>query len=126
MFAKYLYKELNITKEKFLKFPFKNGFNKGDIMILVGVKPENLKIGDILVFRDKQKDPIIHRIVKKWKTNGKWYFQTKGDHNLQSIDSPKLNEVGISEDRIIGKAVIRIPYLGWIKIAFVKLINLFR
>jgi len=120
------YMEHNITKEVFMRFPFKNGFNKGDIMILVGVEPEELKIGDILVFRDGQKDPIIHRIVKKWKVDGKWYFQTKGDHNLQSITGLKLNEVGISEERIVGKAVFRIPYLGWIKILFVKFIGLFK
>ncbi|RLE43320.1 hypothetical protein DRJ19_02810, partial [Candidatus Woesearchaeota archaeon] len=41
------YMEHNITKEMFMRFPFKNGFNKGDIMILVGVEPEELKIGDI-------------------------------------------------------------------------------
>jgi hypothetical protein len=29
----------------------------------------------------------------------------------------------ISEDRIVGVAVLRVPYLGWIKIMFNKIIT---
>jgi signal peptidase I len=126
------YSEIGITKEQFKKFPFKNGFNKGDIMILWGTPAEKLKIGDILVFQSQSKpDPIIHRIIKIEKNDNIYYFQTKGDHNIDSYE--QIGETNISQDITVGykkyekssKAVIRIPLLGYVKIAFVELLKLF-
>jgi signal peptidase I len=118
------YNEYNITRKKFLEFKFKNGFNKGDIMVLKGGKPEKINVGDIIVFKSNRPDPIIHRVIKKWEKDGKFYFQTKGDHNLHSY--PEFGEESINEDNVIGKAVVRIPYLGWIKIIAVKIWTLVR
>ena len=123
---KEFYNSYNITKEQFLSFKYKNGFNIGDIMVLKGIPSENIQTGDIIVFNIYRPDPIIHRTIKKWQENDEYYFQTKGDHNLESISSTSLNETKISSDQLIGKAVFRIPYLGWIKIGFVKLLQLLR
>lgn len=122
------YEDKDITKEEFKEFSFKNGFNTGDIMILYGTKPEDLKIGDIIVFQsDAKPDPIIHRIIGKWEEGGKYHFKTKGDHNVGIGD--KIQENDIIEDRIIARAVIRIPYLGWVKIwafnAVTKIVSIF-
>ena len=117
------YIERNITKEEFLSFSLKNGFNKGDIMVLIGKKPESLNVGDIIVFKSNKPDPIIHRIVKKWKENDKYYFKTKGDNNKDSIKGSLMDETRISEDMIIGKAVFKIPLLGYIKIIFVEILK---
>ncbi len=118
------YEKYNITKTKFESFPFKNGFNKGDIMLLKGKKPKDIKVGTVIVFQSERKYPIIHRVIKKWKSDGKYYFQTKGDHNLYSIKEPGLNEFNISEDKILGIALVRIPWIGNIKIYAFKLIGL--
>jgi len=115
------YKDFNISKEEFLSFQFKNGFNKGDIMVLLGKDPEKINIGDIIVFNGGRKDPIIHRVIKKWEENGKIYFQTKGDHNIQSMESLELR---IPETQVIGQALFRVPLLGYIKIWFVDLLRL--
>lgn len=116
-------KNTAIKKEEFQDFSFKNGFNTGDIMVLYGTKPENVKVGDVIVFSTSARpDPIIHRVIKVWNDeNNQLFFQTKGDHN-GAINSV-VNEGKISKDRYIGRAVIRIPYLGWIKIGFVNFIN---
>ena len=119
------YVSRNITKEEFSDFRFKNGFNKGDIMVLYGKKPNEITVGDVIVFRSNRPDPIIHRVVKRWEINGKYYFQTKGDHNSDSITSIGLDETNIPEDNLLGKAVFRVPLLGYIKIWFVELIQLF-
>ena len=127
------YSELDITKEQFLDFNFKNGFNKGDIMILYGKKAEDIKVGGIIVFisaRERPRpDPIIHRVIKKWETNGEVFFQTKGDHNDRSINGCDntgcLYENDIREDQLLGNAIIRVPLLGYVKIWFVELIKLF-
>ncbi len=110
------YLEHNISFDEFNKFPFKNGLDKGDVMILKGEKPQNIKVGQILVFKTPAGIAVIHRVVKKWKEDGKYYFQTKGDANPISGNSPEILETRISQDRVIGVAVARIPWLGWIKI----------
>lgn len=117
------YIENSIKKEDFGDFPLKNGFNKGDIMVLKGKKPENIEIGDVVVFWSAKKDPIIHRIVKGWQENNTYYFQTKGDNyktNPVPIKSPFLDETKVSSEQIVGNAVLRIPLLGYIKIWFVE------
>ena len=118
------YLENDISREYFSNFNFRNGFNKGDIMVLYGKRTANIAVGEVIVFRTGRPDPIIHRVVKKWEMDGKYYFQTKGDHNSDSIKSFSLDETNISEEMYLGKAVIRIPLLGYIKIWFVELITL--
>jgi signal peptidase I len=120
------YEDQEIGYEDFKEYPFKTGFNKGDIMVLVGKKPEKIDLGDIIVFRSSRPDPIIHRVVNKWQEDGIYKFHTKGDNNPDSIKGAYLDETNISEDNVLGVAVIRVPFLGYVKIWFVDLINLFR
>lgn len=117
------YIENGISLEDFETFSLKNGFDKGDIMILVGRDVEDIKIGDIIVFRSNRKDPIIHRVVKKMQDSDEIYFQTKGDNNKDSIKNILLDETNLKEDVILGKAVFRVPLLGHIKILFVNYIG---
>ena len=112
-----------ITKEDFTSFPLNNGFNKGDIIVLKGKSASNIKVGDIIVFWSAKKDPIIHRIVRKWQENTIYYFQTKGDNNQDSIKTPALDETKVREQQIVGKAIFKIPLLGYIKIWFVEFLN---
>ncbi|MBS3124511.1 hypothetical protein J4437_07845 [Candidatus Woesearchaeota archaeon] len=116
------YEKQDISKEEFKKFPFQNGFNKGDVIILWRAKTSNLDIGDILVFQGDKPQPIIHRLVRKWEENGAWYYQTKGDHNRDSIPGG-LGEVKIEETQIYGQGLLRLPYLGWVKILFVDAVK---
>ena len=109
------YSEFNITKEQFEEFGFKKGFNKGDILFIVGAKPEKLKVGDIIIFNAGTNHPIIHRIMKIEETNSGRIFSTMGDHNPGQLSV----EQEITEDQLVGKAVFRIvPYAGWIKLIF--------
>ena len=115
-----------IGKNDFNEFSFKDGFNKGDIMVLKGKSAKDIGVGDIIVFWSAKKDPIIHRVVRKWQENGIYYFQTKGDNyrtNPASIKTPFLDETRISQDKIVGNAVLRIPLFGYIKIFFVEFIS---
>ena len=117
------YEDKGIEKEDFSNYIFKNGFNTGDIIFLMGKKSEDIKIGDLIVFRSSQNNnPIIHRVIKKTYQNGVYYITNKGDHNPDS----RSDETDIKQDDIIGKAFLRLPYLGWIKIGFTDLINVFR
>lgn len=113
------YEVKSITKDKFMDFPLKNGFRRGDIILLKGEKSENINIGDVIVFRASNRgDPIIHRVVSISYENNQYYFQTKGDHNPDS--NPGIGEDKISYDRIIGVSLFKIPLLGYVKIVFVE------
>jgi signal peptidase I len=112
------YNEKGITKEEFLKFPMHNGFSKGDIIVLRGVDFEKLAVGEIIVYQSKLSYPIIHRVVEKNDV-----IQTKGDHNPKQIVDTQLNEKYITKDQVLGKAWIKIPWLGYVKIWFVDLLK---
>lgn len=110
---------LNITLDDFKKYPLSRGFAKGDIILLVGSDPNKLKVGDIIVFNKGQSYPIIHRVINI--DNESMIFTTKGDHNSDSGSFDK----GITSDSIIGKAIIKIPYVGYVKIFAVDFLKLF-
>ena len=90
-------------------------------MFLHGSNPEDIKVGEVIVFNGHRSDPIINRVINKWEDDGVFHFTTKGDHN-QAIHAG-IGERDITEDRIIGKAFIRLPFFGWIKILFVKFLT---
>jgi len=141
------YLALNITKQDFEEYPFKNGFNRGDIMFLIGKHPADIEVGDVIVFRSKKPYPIIHRVIKK-DNKAMWVFQTKGDNNpaqIREYDDPHtpefgkvffkpgqqvpngyvvvLDETQVLEKHLLGKAVFRVPWLGYVKIWFVDLMR---
>jgi signal peptidase I len=117
------YNARNISKREFEDFRFTNGFNRGDIMVLFGIQPKDVRVGDVIVYnanRPVPTYPIIHRVVKI-RSEEKIYFETKGDNNINSINDGYLNEHAISETQLIGRAVFRIPYLGYVKIWFTEI-----
>ena len=102
------YEEKNITKADFMRFDMKNGFQKGDMIFLKG--KDEFEVGEIIVFDANSNNPIIHRVVVKKEND----YQTKGDANSDS--SKNLGEMNIPKERIIGKALFRVPFLGWVKV----------
>jgi signal peptidase I len=108
----------DVTLDDFRDFPLRNGFNKGDIILLRG--PKDLEVGDIIVFESGKPYPIIHRIV-----DIDYDLVTKGDNNAGLIRDSQLDEANVSHDVVIGKAYARIPYLGYIKIWFSDFLSIF-
>jgi signal peptidase len=89
--------------------PFERTLHDGDLVVLQGVSPKDIKIGDIIVYRKPNGVFVIHRVISNTTgTDGKLYFTTKGDGNDYS-DSPQ-----VSQDDVIGRVILRIPWLGHI------------
>jgi signal peptidase I len=115
-----------------LQHPFSHTLDTGDIIIIQGVKAEDLNTNypnsDIIVYKNPDspnKTPIVHRIVAVNEINGTLYFQTKGDGNGQKwpevppISQYDSNSIysggqGVPEELIEGRVVLRIPWFGWI------------
>jgi hypothetical protein len=123
LFCGDFYEKIGIDQNKFKEFPMSSGFNKGDIILLKGTEISDLEIGDIIVFNSlDRRYPIIHRIISIDEDND--FVQTKGDHNIDQIVDTGLNEKNIKESDILGKAFLRVPFLGYVKIWFSQLVSM--
>jgi len=110
------YEQNGITETQFKQWSFQNGINKGDIIVVQGA--DNYNIGDIIIFKVSiQSTPIIHRVV----TIDNGIYSTKGDNNQYQLPYEKST----AKDQIFGKAIAKIPWLGWIKLIAVNPFNAF-
>lgn len=82
----------------------------GDGVLVRYIEPENIKVGDILVFYAGNSNKIIvsHRVIDIYKHNNDINFQTKGD-NVEDKD-PFI----VKSKNVIGKVIFRIPYIGYL------------
>ncbi len=110
------YEAKGISQEAFFEFPLHNGFDKGDVIVLRGVEPEDVVVGDVLVFAAGRSHPIIHRVITVDDNDEGIFYETKGDHNPTQIVDSGLDETNISSTAVIGKGFFRIPYVGYVKI----------
>ncbi len=113
------YESKNISKETFSSFKYKSGLNKGDIILVTKTKYPP-KMGDTIIFQpdtySSAPNPIIHRVVTTSPPG------TKGDNNENQLNPlnnlQQVDESSIKEGQILGKASLRIPLLGWVKLIF--------
>lgn len=117
------YLEHNISKEQFKDFKLHKGFVRGDVISLKGVKPEDINVGDVIVYDAKLPYPIIHRVIEINKEGDEFIFTTKGDHNPYPINSNTLNETNIHGSQVRGKAQLRIPFVGYVRLLAADLVN---
>ena len=114
-----------------INHPFDRTLHKGDIIIIQGVDPKTLNANypnsDIIVFTDpyNPNELIVHRIIGKTEIGGVIYFTTKGDGNgnkwpqtpESGLDPWDFNNPqGVPENLVIGKVVMRVPWIGWVAI----------
>ena len=69
----------------------------GDQVLVEKVRPDEVRFGDIIVFRQNRR-LVIHRVIGKSEHGGQFHFLEKGDANLQSSL--------VSAEDIIGKVII--------------------
>ena len=104
------------TEQQLSVFPLNGGFNPSDAIIVLGVKPQDIRAGDIIIFHQAQYSmPIIHRVYNITEKDGTYYFLTKGDHN--PVPDPWI----VSQDDVEGRAWLWIPFVGVINTIFANL-----
>ena len=107
--------------------PFTRTLHIGDLIIIQGVNPTELNAdypnSDIIVFRKPTDvdELIVHRLAaKEVDENGTIYFYTKGDGNPTNrwpnpIKTSEYDSWGkVSEDLVVGKVIMRVPWVGHI------------
>lgn len=109
-FQSSVYKDNEILIKQTSNWDFQNGFSKGDIIFVIGAK--NIEIGDVIIFSGGLQYPLIHRVIKTGESYG-----TKGD-NYKTNSRQLEIEKNISENQLVGKALFKIPFIGWAKLIF--------
>jgi signal peptidase I len=115
--------------------PFDRTLHRGDLIVIQGVDPKTLNTNypnsDVIVFYSPNNptELIVHRIIGTTIVNGTIYFQTKGDGNgnpwpqtpESSLDPWDSNSpAGVPQSMVVGKVVMRIPWVGWMPILMQK------
>ncbi|TFF86505.1 MAG: signal peptidase I [Promethearchaeota archaeon] len=102
-----------------------NTYYEGDLLIIQG-KPYNsivpgdhyAKNGSVIVYKSSYSgDLIVHRVTDvrfNHSGNEKYEFQTWGDNN------PTPDIGWQSQDNVMGVVIFRIPFIGWVSLAFTK------
>lgn len=79
-------------------------YKVGDIIVVKKASPSSIKVGDDVTYlgtaasvKDKR---ITHRVIDIRKTDGKYYFTTKGIAN--EVEDPEINE-----DNLYGKVIYK-------------------
>ncbi|MDI6847286.1 MAG: signal peptidase I, partial [Candidatus Bathyarchaeia archaeon] len=105
--------------------PFEQTLHTGDLIIVQGVDADdvndNYPNSDIIVFHKPkgQDELIVHRVVAREERNGITYLRTKGDgngrHKWPEIpDKDEYDSWLISKEHLVGKVILRIPWVGHI------------
>jgi signal peptidase len=92
--------------------------NPGDVVIVVPVQTDAIKVGEIIEYRNvKENINIVHRVIAITGNASNLSFITKGDANGSPDPDP------VSPQAVIGREIIVIPKIGWISIAVKKLLS---
>jgi signal peptidase I len=105
-----IYEDNGISLEDTDNWIFPDGFSKGDVIFVVRAK--DVQVGDVIIFNAGAAHPVIHRVVSSKDT-----YATKGD-NYRTNSNQLPNEREITEEKIVGKALFKVPLIGWIKLIF--------
>merc|ERR1711970_699592 len=94
-------------------------FQRGDLLFLTNYEEEDIRVGEIVVFKIDGRDiPIVHRVLKLHeKEDGTIKFLTKGDNN--SVDDRGLYAPGqlwLDRKDVVGRARGFLPYVGIVTI----------
>ena len=109
-FLSSVYENYGISFEDSENWIFQDGFSKGDVIFVVGA--ENVEVGDVIIFNGGSRYPLIHRVVSSGNS-----YATKGDNYITN-NNQLPSEKNIRKSEVIGKALFRVPVIGWAKLIF--------
>ncbi len=105
--------------EGYSMFPL---LREGDLVFAYKPDPNDLHVGDIVIYRGVDGRLVIHRIVKIVRMDDRTYYVTRGDNNNAPDYFQFGGKPGIPYSRIEGKvvevnnAIFKLPYIGYLSI----------
>ncbi len=107
-------------------------YDQGDMFLLYAAKPENIQMGDVIVYRSQNPsfgmgDLIIHRVVnitiieKSGRMN--YYYRVSGDNPNTNTFVDKYNSTStlIPYNAVVGKTVFMLPKIGYLRLWMTQL-----
>ncbi|HDD63695.1 MAG: signal peptidase I [Thermoprotei archaeon] len=90
----------------------------GDLLVIIGCNPKDIKVGDIIVYKGLWGSPIVHRVINKTQIDSEYYFLMKGDANASPDPGmiPNNPYTWLKSSKIKGKVLLIIPYIGVISL----------
>jgi len=87
----------------------------GSLSIVKSVNQEDIEVGDIILFRGKHDEVVVHRVIEVEEIDDRIFFVTKGDANRYP------DSILIDNKRYIGKVTTTINWLAPVFRALFKL-----
>lgn len=81
-------------------------FFAGDMVLIKHGNAKDIKVGDVITFKNSENKYITHRVTEVSKNNGAIHFVTKGDNNNIA------DEEVVTSSNVVGKLVTVIPKFG--------------
>jgi len=88
----------------------------GDLVLIAPADPSSLRLGDVVAYVGLDGSLVVHRLVGVSGSGGKILLYAKGDAN-KATDPP------FTPDRLVGRVVLRLPYLGLPQLLLAKLLG---
>lgn len=89
---------------------------EGDLVFTYKPGPEDISIGDIIIYSTRSGDLIVHRVVRIYKSGTTYYYITKGDNNEAPDPFRVTYEMVKGKVIRIGNSTFKIPYLGYLSL----------
>lgn len=80
----------------------------GDLVFVQTVAPEEISAGEIILF-DNGSKMVLHRVVGISRSGDEMQFVTQGDSN-------RIPDKPVSDEQIRGKAILKVPKIGWLSL----------
>lgn len=112
-FTSDIYEDYGLSLDDTIGWDFQNGLNKGDVIFVIGA--DDIKVGDVIIFNaeTQYRYPLIHRVISIENE----IYSTKGDNYITNPMQLEI-EKEINENQLVGKALFRVPAIGWLKLIF--------
>jgi signal peptidase I len=92
--------------------------NPGDVVIVAKTSGSQVKLGDIIEYRNPRENVnIVHRVIEVRGEGEQKIFVAKGDNN----NAPDIDPV--PQQNVIGKVVFNVPKLGWISLVIKNILH---
>ncbi len=94
----------------------------GDLVLVVKTLPQDIHVGDIVVYRSPYGELVIHRVIRVEHEGGHYVYLIKGDNNA-------IPDGNIPYSWIIGKvvgiggSVFKLPVIGYLTLSFKSMLK---
>ena len=84
------------------------------MVIVQKCRPEDIQVGDVILFDDSNKQ-VLHRVIDINRSAEPFEFVTQGDANNVADDL-------VAAQKIQGKAIFKIPRIGWLSLNLKRMV----